>query len=58
MGVGCGLVLLGVGAAALLSYLGFSDAKEANDNLQDPLGLEYSARDLFEIVRGSTASDG
>lgn len=50
-GVGCGLVLLGVGAAGVLSYLGFKDAGDANDNLNDPLGLNFSAQDLFEIIR-------
>ena len=56
MGIGCGLVLLGVGAAGLLSYLGFSDANEANDNLNDPLGLNFSAQDLFQQIVADGAS--
>jgi len=46
----------GAGAAGLISYLGFSDANEANDNLNDPLGLNYSAQDLFQQIIGESAS--
>ena len=51
LGVGCGLVLLGVGGAGILSYLGFKDAVDANNNLNDPQGLNFSAQDIFEIMR-------
>ena len=50
-GIGCGLVLLGVGGAAVLSAVGFKDAIDANNNLNDPQGLHFSAQDLFEIIR-------
>lgn len=50
-GVGCGLVLLGVGAAGFLSFSGFKDAIDANSNLNSPTGLHFSAQDLFEIIR-------
>ncbi len=49
-GIGCGLVLLGVGGAGLLSYLGFKDAYDAHQDLNDPQGLNFSAQDLFTII--------
>jgi hypothetical protein len=51
LGWGCGLVLLAVGADLIIAGWQFDRGFDADARLNEPLGLDDSARELFEMLR-------